>query len=94
MRPEIYSEGVGEIGFNAGMVRLNMMGLSATDKDENGNPKPESREQVIMSLRGFLISLQAMQNMADKLVEAGVLQRKQDGAAAAPQGTPPGVMPS
>lgn len=76
MIPEVFVEGVGEISFNLGMVRMNLVGLSQTEKDDKGNPKPENRQQVIMSLRGFLVSLAAMQNMADKLTEAGVLKKK------------------
>ncbi|MBF0131994.1 MAG: hypothetical protein HQL75_05345 [Magnetococcales bacterium] len=76
MIPEVFVEGVGEISFNLGMVRMNLVGLSQAEKDDKGNPKPENRQQVIMSLRGFLVSLAAMQNMADKLTEAGVLKKK------------------
>lgn len=77
MIPEIYVEGMGEMSFNMGMVRVNLVGLSHTEKDENGNPIPENRQQIILSLRGFLASLAAMQNMADKLTEAGVLKKKE-----------------
>ncbi|MBF0110193.1 MAG: hypothetical protein HQL76_13565 [Magnetococcales bacterium] len=77
MIPEVFVEGIGEMSFNLGMVRMNLVGLSQTDKDDKGNPVPENRQQVIMSLRGFLVSLAAMQNMADKLTEAGVLKKKE-----------------
>ncbi|MEO5339973.1 MAG: hypothetical protein H7837_05550 [Magnetococcus sp. MYC-9] len=74
--PESYVEGIGDISFNLGMVRMNLVSLSHTERDGSGNPVPEVRQHVVMSLRGFLVSLAAMQNMADKLVEAGVLQRR------------------
>ncbi|MBF0177911.1 MAG: hypothetical protein HQL63_13845 [Magnetococcales bacterium] len=76
MVPESYIEGIGDISFNLGMVRMNLVGLSHTEKDDSGNPVPETRQHLVMSLRGFLVSLAAMQNMSEKLVEAGVLQRR------------------
>ncbi|OSM04109.1 hypothetical protein [Magnetofaba australis] len=76
MRDDIYTEGIGEMNFNLGMVRMNLVGLS-DEKDEQGNLKPETQQRMVMSLRGFLVSLAAMQDMADKLVEAGVLKRKE-----------------
>ncbi len=76
MIPEQYIEGIGDISFNLGMVRMNLVGLSHTERDDKGNPVPEVRQHMVMSLRGFLVSLAAMQNMADKLVDAGVLQRR------------------
>ncbi|MEG3640328.1 hypothetical protein [Magnetococcus sp. PR-3] len=82
MKDEMYIEGIGEIGFHLGMIRMNLMGLDLSEKDENGNPTPVVQQQAVMSLRGFLVSLAAMENMVDKLVDAGVLKRRdQDGGA-------------
>lgn len=75
MKSEIYIEGIGEMGFHLGMIRMNLMSLDISQKDSGGNPTPQVQQQAVMSLRGFLASLSAMQNMADKLVEAKVLKR-------------------
>ncbi|MGN7612425.1 hypothetical protein ACQZV8_10105 [Magnetococcales bacterium HHB-1] len=80
MKSPIYMDGIGEIGFQGGMVRMNLVNLSATQKDEQGNPTLESNQQVVTSLRGFLISLNSMQEMADKLLEAGVLKKREEEA--------------
>ncbi|MBF0454268.1 MAG: hypothetical protein HQL72_05540 [Magnetococcales bacterium] len=82
MKSEVYYEGIGEMGFHLGMVRMNLMGLDISQKDANGRPLPVVQDQAVMSLRGFLASLAAMQSMADKLVEAKVLRRtEQEGKA-------------
>ncbi|MBF0182455.1 MAG: hypothetical protein HQM03_20760 [Magnetococcales bacterium] len=86
MIPESYIEGIGDISFHLGMVRMNLVSLSHTEKDDKGNPLPETRQHLVMSLRGFLLSLGAMQSMADKLTEAGVLQRRNPADAAADPG--------
>ncbi|MBF0453232.1 MAG: hypothetical protein HQL72_00270 [Magnetococcales bacterium] len=82
MKKETYIEGIGEIGFHLGMIRMNLMGLDLSQKDEKDNPTPVVQQQAVMSLRGFLVSLAAMENMVDKLVEAGVLKRKEQAGAA------------
>ncbi|MBP2232951.1 hypothetical protein J2847_006286 [Azospirillum agricola] len=71
--PELYADGVLDIGFGNGMVRIDLFSLSPLRKDENGQPRPAIRQRVVMSLQGFLSSLGAMDGMRQRLEAAGVL---------------------
>lgn len=71
--PELYADGILDIGFGNGMVRVDLFSLSPVRKDENGQPLPALRQRVVMSLHGFLSSLAAMDGMRQRLEEAGVL---------------------
>ena len=71
--PELYADGVFDIGFGNGMVRIDLFSLSALRKDPNGQPLPAIRQRVVMSLPGFLASLSALEGMRQRLEAAGVL---------------------
>lgn len=71
--PELYADGVFDIGFGNGMVRIDLFSLSALRKDDNGQPLPAIRQRVVMSLPGFLASLAALEGMRQRLEAAGVL---------------------
>ena len=71
--PELYADGVFDIGFGNGMVRIDLYSLSALRKDETGQPLPAIRQRVVMSLPGFLASLSALEGMRQRLEAAGVL---------------------
>ncbi|WP_434625262.1 hypothetical protein [Azospirillum sp. B2RO_4] len=83
--PELYADGVFDIGFGNGMVRIDLFSLSALRKDDNGQPLPAIRQRVVMSLPGFLASLSALEGMRQRLEAAGVLP---PGAASTPSATP------
>lgn len=82
--PELYADGIFDIGFGSGMVRIDLFSLSATHKDANGQPLPAIRQRVVMNLHGFLASLGAMDGMRQRLEAAGVL---------VPNGTAPSAVP-
>ena len=54
------------------MVRLDTFVLAPVPNQE---PKQENAGQIVMTPQGFLSALGAMQQLADKLVENGVLQK-------------------
>lgn len=85
MIPEIFADGVGEVGFGGGMVRIDLVSLSVTDNDADGNPKREVRQRLVMTPQGFLETYASMQGMLEKLVELGVVQPQS--APDAPQET-------
>ena len=76
-RKEIFADGVGQIHFAGGMVRYDFVTLQP---EENGKaPVPQSNVRVIMPPQGFLAAFNSMQQLIDKLVEAGVLQKNEAG---------------
>ena len=78
MKKEIYADGVGQIHFAGNMVRFDFVTLQPSADGES--PQPEPSERVIMPPQGFLSMFQSMQNLIDKLVEAGVLQKNNPSA--------------
>jgi hypothetical protein len=75
MTEEIYSDGIGEITVTGTVVRLDVMSLSPTERDAEGNPKPVFRQRIIMPVDAFANAVDLMQKALGGLVEAGVLRR-------------------
>ena len=73
MKKEIYADGVGQIHFAGNMVRFDFVTLQPGP--DGGNPVPEPSERIIMPPNGFLSMHQSMQQLIDRLLEAGVLQK-------------------
>jgi hypothetical protein len=73
--PELYSDGVGQITVTGGVVRVDLVSLSPTERDANNNPKATFRQRLIFSLEGFVNSAEAMQKILQGLFDAGVVQR-------------------
>ncbi len=73
-KKEIFADGVGQIHFAGGMVRLDFVTL----QPEESGKKPSTQQvlRIDMPPRGFLTAFNSMRQMLDKLVENGVLQRK------------------
>ena len=71
---EEYVDGVSQIHFANGMVRIDL----ARIEPKEGQEKPDQIpfERLIFNPQGFLNALGAMQQLVDKLVDAGVLQRR------------------
>ena len=73
MKKEIFADGIGQIHFAGNMVRFDFMTLQPDP--EGGAPKPEYNERIIMPPHGFLAAFNSMQQLIDKLVDAGVLTK-------------------
>ena len=74
-KKEIFADGIGQIHFAGGMVRYDFITLQPAE--EGKAPVPESNVRVIMPPQGFLAAFNSMQQLIDKLVEAGVLQKNE-----------------
>ena len=58
------------------MVRYDFVTLQP---EEDGKaPAPQSNVRIIMPPQGFLAAFNSMQQLIDKLVEAGVLQKNEN----------------
>jgi|SRR6476659_1594764 len=71
---ELYTDGVGQITVSGGIVRVDLVSLSPSERDENNNPKPTFRQRLIFPLQGFAKSVELMQKALQGLVDAGVIQ--------------------
>lgn len=76
---EIFFDGVESIHILNGTVRMDMFTLQPP-KESNGNPVPEVKERVIVSLQTFLNMHTSMKKLVDKLIEDGLVtsQEKRD----------------
>ena len=83
MIPEIFFDGVSEIGFGGGVVRIEFATIEPGKKGADGKPAKTPRQRVIMTPQGVLETYAAMQGIVNKLVELGVLEKR---AAEAPAG--------
>lgn len=73
MESERFIDGVTQIGFGAGMVRIDLGSLSSSKVDEKGEPLLEPRERLVMRPEAFLQMLIAFDHMAKRLADANVL---------------------
>ena len=72
-KKEIFADGFGQIHFAGGMVRFDLVTLQP---GEDGKaPEPESHARLIIPPQGFLAAFNSMQQLIDKLVEAGVVKK-------------------
>lgn len=75
MKDELYADGVGEITVTGSVVRIDLVSLSATEKDEKNAPKAVFRQRVIMPVDAFANAFDLMQKAMNGLVEAGAIRR-------------------
>jgi hypothetical protein len=88
MQAELYADAIGEITVSGSIVRVDLVSLSATQRDASGKPVPEFRQRVVMSLEGFANSFDVIQKAMNGLAESGAIRRTttetNDPAPAAP----------
>jgi hypothetical protein len=99
MSSELYADGIGEITITGTIVRIDLMSLSATERDASNNPKPVFRQRIIMPVDAFANAVDLMQKALGGLVEAGAVRRIGDLPAASsgdrqPQNTPANASPN
>ena len=75
MSTELYADGIGEITVTGTIVRIDLMSLSATERDASNNPKPVFRQRIIMPVDAFANAVELMQKALGGLVEAGAVRR-------------------
>lgn len=74
-KKELFADGIGQIHFAGGMVRFDFVTLQPGE--EGKAPASESSTRIIMPPQGFLAAYNSMQQLIDKLLEAGVLQKNE-----------------
>ena len=76
-KKEIFADGIGQIHFAGGMVRYDFVTVQPA---EDGKTTTQSNVRIIMPPQGFLAAFNSMQQLIDKLLEAGVLQKNEAAA--------------
>lgn len=72
---EIFADGIGQIHFAGAMVRFDFVTLQPGE--DGAAPVPQSNIRVIMPPQGFLSAYNSMEQLINKLLEAGVLQKNE-----------------
>lgn len=75
-KKEIFADGIGQIHFAGGMVRFDFVTLQP--EEDGKTPTPQSNVRIIMPPQGFLGAFNSMQQLINKLLEAGVLQKNEN----------------
>ena len=75
-KKEIFADGIGQIHFAGNMIRFDFVSLQP--QEEGKTPLPEATTRIIMPPQGFLAAFNSMQQLIDKLVEAGVLKKNEN----------------
>ena len=91
MEDERFADSIGEIGLTGPVVRMDLVSLSVTEKDDKKQPKPVFRQRIIMPLEGFVRSFALMAQVMQQLEKQGVIKRggAQDEAKVVPEAGPP-----
>lgn len=74
-KKEIFVDGIGQIHFAGGMVRYDFVSLQP--QEDGKAPVPETNLRIVMPPQGFLAAFNSMQQMIDKLLDAGILQKNE-----------------
>jgi len=74
-KKEIFADGIGQIHFAGGMVRFDF--VTVQPAEDGQNPVLKENLRMIMPPQGFLSTFNSMQQLINKLVEAGVLQKSE-----------------
>lgn len=77
-----FIDGVGDIRMHEGIVRMDLLALSPTQRDKENNPVPQFVDQMVMSPRAFLRMVSALGATVKKMQDNGLLG--DGGAAEAP----------
>jgi hypothetical protein len=75
MHDELYADAIGEITVTGTIIRIDLVSLSATQKDSHNQPVSQLRQRVVMSIEGFANSFDVLQKAMNGLIEAGAVKR-------------------
>jgi len=75
IKQELFTDGIEQINYSSNMVRMDFMTLQPTYNNEN--PIAEVNFRVIMTTHAFLDVYNNMQQLINKLIDAGVLSKQE-----------------
>ncbi|MET7243342.1 hypothetical protein ABZT49_08225 [Methylobacterium sp. EM32] len=84
MITETYTDGISEITVTGSIVRVDLMSLSPSERDANGNPVPVLRQRLILPADAFANAADLMQQVKNSLIESGVIHPGQPQREAVP----------
>lgn len=76
-----FIDGVGEVRLSEGIIRMDLLAMSADRRDDDGNPVPQFVEQLVMSPRAFMRVVGALSRTLQGMEEKGLISRGEEQAA-------------
>jgi hypothetical protein len=73
MHQELFTDGISNINFSNGMVRIDLVSLRQSADGKNATT--ETVQRLILPPDGFLQAFGSMQQFVQKMVDAGVLKK-------------------
>lgn len=80
MNEEIYIDQISNIYVNGTMVRIDFASLNPTMSEQAGQPVFEPKVRLVMTLDAFANGLSLQESILAKLIENGVLVRRDETA--------------
>lgn len=74
---DIFIDGASEINVHNGIVRINLVTLSATEKDAERRPVREVRHRLIMSPKAMTELHAHLEAGLQRLAQAGIVTRRE-----------------
>jgi len=75
-----FVDGVGDVRLHEGVVRMDLLALSPTRRDKEGNPVPQFVDQLVMSPHAFLRMVSALGATVKQMQEKGLLGKAEAAA--------------
>ena len=82
MNQEIFADGISAVHVTGNLVRIDLMTLQPHLQSDNGQPVIEINKRLILPLEGFIQALAIQQDIAQKLIDAGIVNQTDAKAAA------------
>lgn len=93
MAEDLFADAIGDIKFENGVFRIDLVSISPTKVDKDKKPVFEFKQRIIMPPEGFLRSFAIMEQAVKKLVDRGVLKKvestQEKDSSAPAKGVPP-----
>ena len=69
-----FIDGVGDIRLRDGVIRMDLLALSPTRRDKEGNPVPQFVDQMVMSPQAFLRMVSALGDTLKQMQDKGLIK--------------------
>ena len=76
MSDELFVDGVGEVIITGMVVRIDLMAFDTSERNEQGRPKGEVRQRIVMPVDGFVRAVQTLGGTIAKLEEIRVIKKR------------------
>ena len=75
-----FIDGIGDVRLRDGVMRMDLLALSPTRRDQDGSPVPQFVDQLVMSPPAFMRMVNALGATMKQMQEKGLLTPAEEGA--------------